>query len=62
MKIANISFENVAQFIYWRMTVTDQNLIWEEIKRKLIFGNARYHAVQNLLLSRLLSRNVKIRI
>jgi hypothetical protein len=36
-------------------------LIQEEIKR-LYSGNACYHSVQNLLSSRLLSENVKIRI
>jgi hypothetical protein len=44
------------------MTVTNQNLIQEEIKRKLNSGNACYHSLQNLLSSRLLSKNLKIRI
>jgi hypothetical protein len=61
IKIANRSFENVAQFRYLGMTVTYQNLIWEEIKRRLNSGNACYHSVQNFLPSRLLSKNVKIR-
>jgi hypothetical protein len=43
-------------------TVTNQNLIQGEIKRKLNSGNACYHSVQNLLSSLLLSKNVKIRI
>jgi hypothetical protein len=43
-------------------TVTNQNLIQEEIKRRLNSGNACYHSVQNLLSSRLLSKNVKVRI
>jgi hypothetical protein len=43
-------------------TVTSQNLIQEEIKRRLDSGNACYHSVQNLLSSRLLSKNVRIRI
>jgi hypothetical protein len=34
----------------------------DEIKRKLNSGNACYHSVQNLLSSRLLSKNIKIRI
>jgi hypothetical protein len=34
----------------------------EEIKRRLSSGNACYHSVQNLLSSRLLSKNLKIRI
>jgi hypothetical protein len=37
-------------------------LIQEKIKRGLNSGNAYYHSFQNLLSSRLLSKNVKIRI
>jgi hypothetical protein len=37
-------------------------LIQEEIKRRWNSGNACYHSVQNLLSSRLLSQNVKVRI
>jgi hypothetical protein len=44
------------------MTVTNQNLIQKEIKRRLNSGNACYHSVQNLLSPRLLSKNVKVRI
>jgi hypothetical protein len=40
IKTANRSFENVVQFIYLGMTVTKQNLIHEEIKRRLNSGNA----------------------
>jgi hypothetical protein len=36
-------------------------LIQEEIKRRLNFGNALHHSVHNLLASRLLSKNVKVR-
>jgi hypothetical protein len=61
IKLGNRSFENVSQFKYLGTTVTNQNLIQEEIKR-LNSGNACYHSVQNLLSSRLLSKNVKVRI
>jgi hypothetical protein len=62
IKIANRSFENVAQFKYFAMTVTNQNLIQEEIKGRSSLGNACYHSIQKLLSSCLLSKNVKIRI
>jgi hypothetical protein len=42
------------------MTVTNQILIQEEVKRRLNSGNACYHSIQNLLSSRLLFENVKI--
>jgi hypothetical protein len=43
-------------------TVTNQNLIQEEIKTRLNSGNAYYLSVQSLLSSRLLSKNLKLRI
>jgi hypothetical protein len=54
--------ENVSKFKYLGMTVTNPNLMREEIKRRFNSGNACYHPVQNLLSSRLLSKNVKVRI
>jgi hypothetical protein len=62
IKTVNRSCENRAQFKYLGMTVTNQNLIQEKIKRRLNSGNACYHSVQNLLSSRPLSKNIKIRI
>jgi hypothetical protein len=52
----------VSQFKYLGTTVTNQNLIQEEIKRRLNSGNDCYHSVQTLLSSRLLSKNLKLRI
>jgi hypothetical protein len=45
IKIANRSFENVAQFKYLGMTLTNRNSIQGEIKRRLNSGNACYHLV-----------------
>jgi hypothetical protein len=43
-KIITRSFENVAQNI-WGMTLTNQNLIQEEIKRRLNSGYPCFHSV-----------------
>jgi hypothetical protein len=52
----------VAHFRYFGTTVTNQNLIQEEIKRRLHSGNACYYSVQNLLFCYLLAKNVTIQI
>jgi hypothetical protein len=41
---------------YFGKKVTNQTLVHEEIKSRLISGNACYHSVQNFLPSRLLSK------
>jgi hypothetical protein len=62
IKLANRSFEDVAMFTYLRTTLTDQNCMHKEIRSRLNSGNACYHSVQSLLSSRLLSRNLKVKI
>jgi hypothetical protein len=59
IKIRNRVFKNVAHFKWYSGTIVpNQNLIQEEIMRRLNSGNACYHSVQNLLSSSLLSKNV----
>jgi hypothetical protein len=60
IKLGNRLFDNLSQFIYLGTTVTNQNLIQEEMKRRLNCCNACYRSVLNLLSSRQLSKNVKI--
>jgi len=49
MNTANSSFERVEEFTYLGTTLTDQNSIQEEIKRRLKSGNVCYHSVHSLL-------------
>ena len=62
VKIDNSTFERVEEFKYLGTTLTNQNSIQGEMKSRLKSSNACYHLVQNLLSSRLLSKNLKIKI
>jgi hypothetical protein len=62
IKIENRSSESVAKFKYLGTTPTDQKCVHEEIKSRLNSGNACYHSVQSLLSSRLLSRNINVKV
>jgi hypothetical protein len=59
IKLASRCYQNLVQFKYLGMAITNQNLV-QEMKRRLNSGNACYHSVQNLLSSCLLSKNIKI--
>ena len=50
------------KYLCYIMKLTNENSIVEEIRSRLRLGNACYHSVQNLLSSRLLSKNLKIKI
>jgi len=62
VRIDNSTFERLEDFKYLGTTLTNQNSILEEIKSRLRSGNACYHSVQNLLSSRLLSKNLKMKL
>jgi hypothetical protein len=63
MKTVYRSFENARKFNYLGKTVTNQNSINEENNRKGKLDNACYYSVlQNRLSSRVLSKNVNIKI
>jgi hypothetical protein len=57
--LANISFEIVAKFKYFGI---NQNHISAEIKSRLNSGNDCYQPVQSLLSTRVLSKNLNIKI
>ena len=45
MKVDNSSIERVEEFKYLGKTLTNQNIIQEEIKSRWKLGNACYHSV-----------------
>ena len=61
MRIDICTFERVEDLKYFGTTLANQNSIPEEIKSRLMSGNARYNSMQNLLPSRFLSKNLKIK-
>jgi hypothetical protein len=61
-RLITVPLKEVEELKYLGTTLTNQNSIQEEIKSRLKLGNACYYSVQNILSSRLLSKNFKIKI
>ena len=61
VKIDSKSFEGLEEFKYLGTTLTNQNCNQVEVKSRLKLGNACYYSVQKRLSSRLLSKNLKIK-
>ena len=62
IKIGSNWYEKVKTFKYLGSLLANQYSIQEEIKCRLEAGNSCYYSVQTLLSSRLLSKNLKIKI
>ena len=57
----SVNTESVEDFKYLETNLKNQNSIQEEFKSSLKSGNVCYHSVRNLLPSRSLSKNIKIK-
>ena len=62
IKVCKGFFEKMKTFKYLGSLVTNENFIQDEIKCRLKAGNSWYYSVQTLLSSRLLSKNLKMKI
>jgi len=60
--IGNEAFERVEHFIYLGTSLMNQNSIHEEIKCRLLSGNACYYSVQILFSSSLMPKNIKAKL
>jgi len=55
-----VTYEGVAEFIYWGRVISNDNSVEKEIQRRILAGNRTYFAAISLFRSRLLSRATKI--
>ena len=62
IRICSNSYEKVKTFKYLGSLLTNQNYIQKKIKCRLKAGNSLYYSLQTPLSSRLLPKNLKIKI
>jgi len=62
IRIRDEVIEKVNTFKYLGTFITRKNEVTEEIKSRLVLGNACFYSVQKLLTLRLLSRKLKLKI
>ena len=58
--INGVTYEGVAEFIYLRTLISNDNSVEKEMQRCILAGNRIYFATISLFRSRLLSRATKI--
>jgi hypothetical protein len=62
LKIGEYKFEGISRFIYLGSVLTENSSIMAEINEKIKKGNTTYYKNRKLLTSKLLTRNVKLRL
>jgi hypothetical protein len=58
--INGVTYEGVAEFIYFGTLISNDNSVEKEIQKRILAGNRTYFAAISLFRSRLLSRANKI--
>jgi nucleoside-diphosphate-sugar epimerase len=62
LKIGEYKFEGISRFTYLGSVLTENNSIIAEISERIKKGNATYYKNRKLLTSKLLTRNIKLRL
>ena len=62
IRICSKSYEKVKTFQFLGYLLTNQNSIQEDIKSRLKTGDSCYYSVQTLVSSRILSKNLIIKV
>ena len=62
IQLAIFNFEIVEEFVYLGFLITNNNILDEEISRRLVLANRTYYGLQKIINSKLLSRKTKIQI